>query len=163
MESTASGAAATTPLASDVAIDSAIEPYLLAAVAALDGKAPLLAEMARHHLGYGGAGSEPHGADANRGKRIRPAVALLAAAAAGGEAAAAAPLGAAIELLHNFTLIHDDVQDESPTRRHRPTVWSIWGIGQAINAGDALFAAAHLPLYRLPESGVSPALTLRLL
>ena len=68
-----------------------------------------------------------------------------------------------MELLHNFTLIHDDVQDESPTRRHRPTVWSIWGIGQAINAGDALFAAAHLPLYRLASHGVSAELTLRLL
>ena len=69
-----------------------------------------------------------------------------------------------MELLHNFTLIHDDIQDESPTRRHRPTVWSLWGVGQAINAGDALFAAAHLPLYRSPLQPESPRdLTLRLL
>jgi geranylgeranyl diphosphate synthase type I len=88
---------------------------------------------------------------------------MLSAAAAGGDPAVAAPVGAAVELLHNFTLIHDDVQDESPTRRHRPTVWSIWGLGQAINAGDALFAAAHLPLYRLASLGVSADLTLRLL
>ena len=84
------------------------------------------------------------------------------AAGAAGEPRAAAPVAAAVELLHNFTLIHDDIQDESPTRRHRPTVWSLWGVGQAINAGDALFAAAHLPLYRLASTDVSTDLTLRL-
>ena len=105
--------------------------------------------MARYHLGYAGPDAAPDQRAADRGKRMRPAVALLAAGAAGGEPRAAAPVAAAIELLHNFTLIHDDIQDESPTRRHRPTVWTLWGIGQAINAGDALFAAAHLPLYRL--------------
>jgi geranylgeranyl diphosphate synthase, type I len=90
-------------------------------------------------------------------------VVLLAAGAAGGDPRAAAPVGAAVELLHNFSLIHDDIQDESPTRRHRPTVWSLWGVGQAINAGDALFAAAHLPLYRLASSGIAADLSLRLL
>jgi geranylgeranyl diphosphate synthase type I len=87
----------------------------------------------------------------------------LSAAAAGGDPAAAAPLAAAVELLHNFTLIHDDVQDESPTRRHRETVWRRWGIGQAINAGDALFAAAHLPFFRLSDLGVGAPLIARLL
>jgi geranylgeranyl diphosphate synthase type I len=81
----------------------------------------------------------------------------------GGDPARAAAAGAAIELLHNFTLIHDDVQDESPTRRHRPTVWSLWGIGQAINAGDALFAVSRLPLYALPTEGVPADLVFRLL
>ena len=145
-------------------IDAWIEPPLLDALAALDGRAPLLAGMARYHLGYAGRDLTPLAArDVDRGKRMRPTVALLAAGAAGGDPLVAAPVGAALELLHNFTLIHDDVQDESPSRRHRPTVWSIWGIGQAINAGDALFAAAHLPLYRLPAQGVSAELALRLL
>lgn len=144
--------------------DALIEPDLLAAVAALDGPAPLLAGMVRYHLGRVDADLRPLAAGAvDRGKRIRPAVALLSAAAAGGDLGAAAPLAAALELLHNFTLIHDDVQDHGPTRRHRPTLWTIWGVGQAINAGDALFAAAHLPLFRLPAAGASPALTLRLL
>ena len=137
---------------------------MLEAIAALDGIAPLLAGMARYHLGYAGTdlrAVDPRSVD--RGKRIRPAIALLAAGAAGGNPIAAAPVAAAIELLHNFTLIHDDIQDQSPTRRHRPTVWSLWGIGQAINAGDALFAAAHLPLYRLPATGIDAALTLRVL
>jgi geranylgeranyl diphosphate synthase type I len=144
-------------------IDALIEPALLAALAALDGRAPQLAGMVRYHLGYGGRDFDATGVRAeHRGKRMRPAVALLATGAAGGDPAVAAPLGAALELLHNFTLIHDDVQDESPTRRHRPTVWSLWGIGQAINAGDALFAVAHLPLYGLTAAGVAPELALRL-
>jgi geranylgeranyl diphosphate synthase type I len=152
-----------TPVAFELDIDACIESPLLEALAALDGRAPLLGEMARYHLGYGGSGLEPDGRrGGDRGKRMRPAVALLAAGAAGGEPRAAAPVGAAIELLHNFTLIHDDVQDESPSRRHRQTVWTIWGIGQAINAGDALFAAAHLPFYRLPSAGVPADVTLRL-
>ena len=137
-------------------VDALIEPVLLDAVAALDGRAPLLSGMVRYHLGYAGRDLRPLDRRAvDRGKRMRPAVALLAAGAAGGEPRAAAPVAAALELLHNFSLIHDDIQDESPIRRHRPTVWSLWGVGQAINAGDALFAAAHLPLYRLASSGVT--------
>jgi geranylgeranyl diphosphate synthase type I len=145
-------------------VDALIESPLRDALGALDGRAPLLAGMVRYHLGYAEpdlAPAEPREVD--RGKRIRPAVALLAAGAAGGEPERAAPLGAAIELLHNFTLIHDDVQDQSHLRRHRATVWSLWGVAQAINAGDALFATAHLPLYQLTEAGVSASLTLRLL
>jgi geranylgeranyl diphosphate synthase type I len=145
-------------------LDALIEPVLLDAVATLDGRAPLLSGMVRYHLGYAGRDLQPLDRRAvDRGKRMRPAVALLAAGAAGGEPRAAGPVGAALELLHNFSLIHDDIQDESPTRRHRPTVWSLWGIGQAINAGDALFAVAHLPLYRLASSGVTADLRLRLL
>ena len=145
-------------------LDALLAPYLREAVAALDGRAPLLGTMARYHLGLAdanGAALPTGGTD--RGKRVRPAVALLCCAAAGGRLETAAPLAAALELLHNFTLIHDDVQDESPTRRHRPTVWSLWGVGQAINAGDALFAAAHLPLHRLRRVGVDADLVLRLL
>ena len=154
-----------TPIARfDLDIEASIELPLLEALSELDGRAPLLAGMARYHLGYAGQDLNPADSrEIDRGKRMRPAVALLAAGAVGGAPGAAAPVGAAIELLHNFTLVHDDVQDESPTRRHRPTVWSVWGIGQAINAGDALFAAAHLPLYRLPSAGVPADLTLRLL
>jgi geranylgeranyl diphosphate synthase type I len=59
------------------------------------------------------------------------------------------PAGAALELLHNFTLIHDDVMDQSRTRRHRPAVWTRWGETQAINAGDGLFALSNLAMARL--------------
>jgi geranylgeranyl diphosphate synthase, type I len=149
--------------AADAELDAAIDPEIDRALAALDGRAPLLGRIARYPLGQVDAGGVPLPPGAvDRGKRIRPAVALLCCGAAGGDPRSAAPLGAAIELLHNFTLVHDDVQDNSPTRRHRPTVWSVWGVGQAINAGDALFAAAHLPLFRLAEAGCPPALVLRL-
>ena len=150
--------------ANGIDIDAAIDPCLREAVAVLDGAAPLLAGMTRYHLGLADAALRPLAeGEVDRGKRMRPAVALLSAGATGGDPAVAAPVGAAIELLHNFTLIHDDVQDESPTRRHRATVWHLWGVGQAINAGDALFAAAHLPLVRLADGGVPAALVLRLL
>ena len=149
------------PLRIDV--DALIDPHLVAAVAELDPLPSQLGGMARYHLGWVNAALTPvaNGA-ADRGKRIRPGVALLSCAAAGGDPATAGPLAAAIELLHNFTLVHDDIQDGSPSRRHRPTVWSIWGAGQAINAGDALFAVSQLALFRLVEAGVPPALVLRL-
>ncbi len=144
-------------------VNALIEPWMDDALRALDGRAPHLAGMVRYHLGDADVDLTPLPPGAvDKGKRMRPAIALLCAGAAGGDPAVAAPLGAALELLHNFTLIHDDIQDHSPTRRHRETVWHIWGIGQGINAGDALFAAAHLPLFRLPELGVPSDMALRL-
>jgi geranylgeranyl diphosphate synthase type I len=143
-------------------IDALLAPSVRDALASLDGQAPLLAGMARYHLGEVDAHFQGSGvAGIHRGKRVRPALAILSCVAAGGNADEAAPLAAALELLHNFTLIHDDVQDQSPRRRHRSTVWSLWGVGQAINAGDALFAAAHLPMYRLVTTQPA-ALVLRL-
>ncbi|MDQ3695075.1 MAG: polyprenyl synthetase family protein [Chloroflexota bacterium] len=145
-------------------LDDLLAPFMATATAALDGRAPLLATMVRYHLGDLDPELRPTAAGtSDRGKRIRPAVAMLATVAAGGPATTAAPVAAAIELLHNFTLIHDDIQDESPIRRHRPTVWRRWSVGQAINAGDALFAAAQLPFFHLAGLGVPPPLILRLL
>jgi geranylgeranyl diphosphate synthase type I len=65
------------------------------------------------------------------------------------------PAAGALELVHNFSLIHDDIQDRDRERHHRPTAWSIWGEAQAINAGDALLALAHQALMRLDERGVA--------
>ncbi len=154
----------TSPAETGVTIDALIGPRIDDALRSLEGSSSLLAGMIRYHLGLVDREFQPvDPLSIDRGKRVRPAVALLAAGAAGGAPDVAAPAAAALELLHNFTLIHDDIQDESPTRRHRPTVWSIWGEKQAINAGDALFAAAHLPLYELPEYGTPPDLVFRLL
>jgi geranylgeranyl diphosphate synthase type I len=97
------------------------------------------------------------------GKRIRPTLTLLTCAGAGGDPAGALPAAAAVELLHNFTLIHDNIQDDSPTRRGRPTVWRMWGRAQAINAGDALFTLAHLAMHRLTGRGHPAAVTLEAL
>lgn len=113
-----------------------------------------------YHLGW--ADEQLHPVRAERGKRIRPLLCLLCCQAAGGDPAAAAPVGAAIELLHNFTLIHDDIQDRSRTRRHRPTVWALWGEAQAINAGDAMFALSQLALLEVADRLPSDSLALLL-
>ena len=76
------------------------------------------------------------------GKLLRPSLCLWAALASGGEIGDAMPGALAVEWIHNFTLVHDDVQDGDRLRRHRPTVWAVWGEHQAINAGDAMCAQA---------------------
>ncbi|MFN8594089.1 MAG: polyprenyl synthetase family protein [Thermomicrobiales bacterium] len=147
----------------EVQVDDVIDPPLLIALEALEGQSTLLPGMARYHLGYADETFAPvPPGTLDRGKRFRPAIALLAAGACGGDSRRAAPLAAAIELLHNFTLIHDDIQDHSETRRHRTTVWKHWGVAQAINAGDALFAASHLPIYALARDLEDPLLALRI-
>lgn len=121
----------------------AIEQALRQALTAAEDKyAAEMYEMLAYHLGWTG---EDAGEKA-RGKRIRPLLLTLTASAAGGEWRNALPAAAAVELLHNFSLIHDDIQDKSPLRRGRATVWQIWGIPQAINAGDAMFTLAHQAL-----------------
>jgi geranylgeranyl diphosphate synthase type I len=74
----------------------------------------------------------------------------------------ALPAAASVELAHNFTLLHDDIQDGDVERRHRPTVWSVWGIPQAILVGDALFALARLHLWKVLDEGVAPETALHL-
>src|SRR3989475_1715931 len=96
------------------------------------------------------------GLDAERGgggKRLRPVLCTLVYEALTGDARPALPAAAAIELLHNFTLIHDDIEDQDPARHHRPTVWSVWGVPQAINAGDGMYAISRLALQRLRTNG----------
>jgi geranylgeranyl diphosphate synthase type I len=108
--------------------------------------------MMHYHMGWVNQKFELMSAKA--GKRIRPLLCLLVAQAAGSEWSTAVPGAASIELLHNFTLIHDDIQDASPTRRGRSTLWQIWGSNQAINSGDAMFALAHVAMSRLIEQGI---------
>lgn len=144
-------------------LDALIDPSISKALSDLDQSPSLLGGMVRYHLGWADQSLQSlQPGTIDRGKRMRPALAILACEAAGGLASIAVPLATAIELLHNFTLIHDDIQDASPSRRHRPTVWSLWGEGQAINAGDALFAVAQLALFDLVAQGVSPNVVLRL-
>ncbi len=91
------------------------------------------------------------------GKRLRPSMLLLAAEAVGGEAAALAPAAVSIELIHNFTLIHDDIMDNADVRRGRPAVHKLWGESGAILAGDTLYSKAFQVL------GLTPADPKRLL
>ncbi len=117
--------------------------------------------MMRYHLGWADDAFQP--ANTGSGKRIRPLLCLLSCQAVGGEWTTAVPLAAGIELIHNFSLIHDDVEDASPTRRHRPTVWALWGEPQAVNAGDAMFTLARFAAYRLASLGIGPEVVLAIL
>jgi geranylgeranyl diphosphate synthase type I len=141
--------------AADFDAAAAIAAVEEAMLAHLQINAPALAPlygMMRYHLGWATAAFAPE--RANGGKRLRPLVCLLCCAAAGGDPARAIPAAAAIELVHNFTLVHDDIQDNSASRRHRPTVWSIWGAAQGINVGDGMHAIAHQALLGLRDRGV---------
>src|SRR5437867_1845849 len=93
-------------------------------------------------------------ANVDPGKLLRPQLTLLACRAAGGDPRQALPLAAGIQLIHDFSLIHDDIEDNSDTRRGRPTVWKLWGLAQGINAGDGMLVVAHLALHRLSAVGV---------
>ncbi len=127
---------------------AAVEKQLQVVIGQLDQ--PLyqgLYKMLAYHMGWLNDQNLPDG----RGKRVRPLVVLLACSAAGGAWQSALPAAAAVELLHNFSLIHDDIEDNSDLRRGRPTVWARWGVPQALNAGDAQFTLAHLCLLELKE------------
>lgn len=128
------------------ALDAWLQPLL-------DGhRPPVLDRMMRYHVGWEEADGTPANA---RGKGLRPSLCMLTCEAAGGDPERAVPAAAAIELVHNFSLVHDDIQDRDEKRHHRPTVWSVWGEAQAINAGDALLALAQISVLRSTERGVS--------
>jgi geranylgeranyl diphosphate synthase type I len=109
-------------------------------------------DMLAYHMGWTGEGA---GLEAT-GKRIRPRMVLLTTAACGADWQPSLPAAAAVELVHNFSLVHDDIQDNSPKRRGRPTVWVRWGAPMAINAGDALFVIANQALTDLLHDHPAP-------
>lgn len=113
-----------------------------------------LYDMMRYHLGWEDERGNPLPGGA--GKALRPTLCLLACEAVGEDYQRALPAAAALELVHNYSLIHDDIQDDDRERRHRPTVWSIWGKPQAINAGSAMRLLASLALLRLQAHGITP-------
>jgi geranylgeranyl diphosphate synthase type I len=133
----------------------ALDDYLESLLA--ERHPPLLDRMIRYHMGWQDLDGSP--ADF-RGKALRPSLCLLACEAAGGDWRRAVPAAAAIELVHNFSLVHDDIQDRDEVRHHRPTVWSVWGEAQAINAGDALLALARLAVLRSVQHDVPADTTL---
>ncbi|WP_239092307.1 polyprenyl synthetase family protein, partial [Streptomyces sp. SID14478] len=117
---------------------AAVDPEMRRAVEALPGS---LRRVALYHFGWEHADGTP--AVGSAGKAVRPALVLAAARALGGRAEQAIRAAAAVELTHNFTLLHDDVMDRDATRRHRPTAWTVFGDADAILAGDALQAQAQ--------------------
>ncbi|HEY3288718.1 MAG TPA: polyprenyl synthetase family protein [Anaerolineae bacterium] len=115
--------------------------------------------MLNYHLGFAMDDGTP--THVYSGKRIRPVLALLCCEACGGQVDVAYPAAAAIELLHNFSLIHDDIEDGDDLRRGRQTLWKIWGEAQAINSGDAMFTLAHMALETAIERAVDAGRVLR--
>lgn len=108
--------------------------------------APELGLMLRYAMGWVDKSGMPY--NKPTGKRLRPTLLLLCCEAAGGDWNTGLNAAAAVELLHNFSLIHDDIQDASELRHNRPTLWQIWGSAMAINAGDALFTTSYHALHR---------------
>jgi geranylgeranyl diphosphate synthase, type I len=123
--------------------------------AAQDARTEELYRWIRFHLGLDEG--------APRGKRLRPLLGLLAYQSIADEHERALPGAAAVEMGHNFSLVHDDIQDNSPERRHRPALWTITGVPQAINTGDALFTLSRLALHRLEALGFPPRKVLDLM
>jgi geranylgeranyl diphosphate synthase type I len=121
-------------------------PALQAAVQRLDPSTRL---QASYHLGWCDADGRP--TEGGGGKAVRPALALLSAEAAGATAEVGVPGAVGVELVHNFSLLHDDLMDGDLERRHRRTVWAIWGAPAAILAGDALLALAHEVVLESPS------------
>ena len=107
-----------------------------------------LHRMMAYHLGWIGEGAGPSAT----GKRIRPLLVLLTTQASGGDWHKALPAAAAVELIHNFSLIHDDIEDNSTLRRGRPSIWVKWGIPLAINTGDTMFTLAHLAVLDIEKT-----------
>lgn len=138
-----------------------IESDLRVALSPPAGSPPLFYQMLHYHMGWVDPSGQP--VEASAGKRIRPLLCLLVCEAACGRPDPARPAAAAVELVHNFSLLHDDIQDRSPVRRSRATVWAIWGEPQAINAGDALFTLAFLAIPRLAQPPLPCGLTAHML
>lgn len=135
-----------------------IEAEMRSILASSDAAVQRHYAMMQYHMGWLDVELQP--TVAATGKRIRPLLCLLACAAAGGEPTNALPAAAGLELLHNFSLIHDDIEDNSPTRRHRPTLWRLFGMPLACNVGDGMFSLAHLAFQRLIEHNIAPATVL---
>lgn len=113
-------------------VDKARELVEPAYWAVVDVLPPEVRHVAGYHIGWWDADGR---GCASSGKSIRPALALACARTVGGDMAAAVPAGVAVELVHDFSLLHDDVMDGDLTPRHRPTVWALFGVGQAILIG----------------------------
>jgi geranylgeranyl diphosphate synthase, type I len=125
-------------------------PAIAGAVSRLS---PAVRTVAAYHLGLADASGAPV-PGGSTGKALRPALALLSARAAGAGPESGVVPAAAVELVHNFSLLHDDIMDGDTERRHQPTAWTVYGVGAAILAGDGLLALAQDVLLENPPYGV---------
>ena len=117
------------------------------------GQEGLLYNMLSYQLGWVDEQGMP--SSASSGERLYPFLCLLTCESLMGEYRPALPAATAVELVHNYALIHDGVQSGSPNQGHRSSVWWLWGPGQAINAGDGMHGMARMALMRLQDRGLS--------
>ncbi|HEX6972072.1 MAG TPA: polyprenyl synthetase family protein [Limnochordia bacterium] len=129
----------------------AIDREIQASIEARTG-AERLYWMMEYHLGW--RDQQLRRARAPAGKRSRSLICLLSCGAVGGPMASLVPVAAAVELVHQFSLIFDDIQDGSPLRRNRPAVWSLWGVPQAINVAAGMQALVNTAVLRAARYGV---------
>ncbi|WP_395576448.1 polyprenyl synthetase family protein [Streptomyces sp. BK79] len=135
-------------------VNDVLSPALRKAVESLPAAERL---VAGYHRGWCEADGAPRVAEAGGGKVVRPALTLLSAVAVGGSPSDAVPGAVAVELVHDFTLLHDDVIDGDALRRHRPAAWSLFGTPAAVLTGDALLVAALHALTRAPHNRTAAA------
>ncbi len=128
------------------------QPLMRDAVARLT---PSIRDVISYHIGWTDAAGNPTAVKG--GKGIRAALATLSAEASWADASVGAPGGVAVELVHNFSLLHDDLMDGDVERRHRPTAWALWGPSVALLAGDALATLATDVLLRTPNPAAPSA------
>ena len=145
--------------ASERRVSALVERYVPAVRERMRASLPehggALFDILRYHLGWQDSGGRPAQEDA--GKGLRPVLALASCEMAGGRWRDALPAAAALELIHNFSLLHDDIQDGDATRRGRPTAWTVYGVHPSLAAGNAMRVAADRTLLGLSEAGVPPA------
>ena len=122
-----------------------VGPAMESAIARLT---PDVRKVAAYHLGFADADGNPTAPGGSAGKALRPALALLSARSAGASAERAAPAAVAVELVHNFSLLHDDIMDGDTERRHRPTAWTVFGVGKA-----EVIRRDHADVRRQPAEG----------
>ena len=117
--------------------------------------------LLNYHLGWVDRQGAPDPSGSSQGKALRPTLCLFACEAVASACDRALPAAAALELIHNFSLLHDDIQDQDLERRHQPTAWSVWGVPRALAAGDAMHSTGDLAALGAEKCGVPADVVLR--
>ena len=117
--------------------------------------------LLNYHLGRSDQHGTPDATGSSQGKALRPTLCLFACEALASACDRAVPAAAALELIHNFSLLHDDIQDQDLERRHQPTAWSLWGVPRALVAGNAMHSTGDLAALRSQGRDVAPEVVLR--
>ncbi|MCH7736238.1 MAG: polyprenyl synthetase family protein [Chloroflexi bacterium] len=117
--------------------------------------------LLRYHLGWVDELGGPMDTSITQGKALRPTLCLFACNALADDYSKALPAAAAVELIHNFSLIHDDIQDQDVERRHHPTVWHLWGIPKALWSGNAMQCTGDLSLLEVAGQDATPSMVLQ--